>query len=141
MTSATDSPAPPGIFRRVATAAYEGLLLLAIMFVFAFIFLAIFGTAQAGLRRHIFQAYLLMIVSGYFTWFWVHGGQTLAMKTWHIRLVTVENGYIPVKVALLRFVLATAGLAFFGAGWWWMLFDRENCTLHDRLAGTRLVVN
>lgn len=141
MISVTDLPESPGTFRRIATAAYEGLLLLAIMFVAAFIFITIFGTALEGARRHIFQIYLLLVVSAYFTWFWVHGGQTLAMKTWRIRLVSIANGHIPVKIALLRFALASAGLAFFGAGWWWMLFDREGCTLHDRLAGTRLVVD
>ena len=79
-------------------------------------------------------------MAAYFTWFWIHGGQTLALKTWHLRLVAVDGGAVPVQKAGLRFLLAFAGLALLGAGWWWALFDREGCFLHDRLAGTRVIL-
>jgi uncharacterized RDD family membrane protein YckC len=142
MISVTDIPLKsPGFVRRIAVAAYDGLLVLAVLFIAALIFIVGFGSAVEAPRRYFFQAYLLVVMSAYFIWFWIHGGQTLAMKTWHVRLVTITDGSVPVKIALLRFTLATAGLVFFGAGWWWMLFDRESCTLHDRLSGTRLVVS
>lgn len=131
---------PPGLIRRLAAAAYDALLLLAVLFVAAFLFITIFGSAVEPPRRHFFQAYLLAVIALYFIWFWTHGGQTLAMKTWRIRLVAMDGGDVPIKIALLRFFLAFAGLAFFGAGWWWMLFDREHCSLHDRLTGTRVVL-
>lgn len=115
--------------------------MLAVLFVAAFVFIVVFGSAVDTPRRYFFQVYLLVVVATYFTWFWVHGGQTLAMKTWHIRLVTVADASVSVKTAVLRFILAAVGLAFFGAGWWWMLFDRESRTLHDRLTGTRLVID
>ena len=130
----------PGILRRLAAAAYDGLLLLAILFVAAVVFIFLFGSAVEPPRRYLFQAYLLSVMAAYFVWFWTHGGQTLAMRTWHIRLLTAEGGEVRVRVALIRFALACAGLGFFGAGWWWAWFDREQCFLHDRLAGTRLVL-
>jgi len=131
----------PGILRRLAAALYDALLLLAVLFVAALVFILVFGSAVEPPRRHFFQAYLLTIIGTYFIWFWTHGGQTLAMKTWRIRLHLVNGDRIALKTALLRFVIAFAGLAFFGAGWWWMLFDREHCPLHDRLTGTRLLLN
>lgn len=130
----------PSIPRRIATGAYDGLLLLAVLFVAAFIFIFLFGSAVEPPRRYAFQAYLLAVMAAYFVWFWTHGGQTLAMRTWHIRLLTVGGAEVGIKVASMRFLLAFAGLAFFGAGWWWALFDREHYFLHDRLAGTRLIL-
>lgn len=133
-------PNSPGLLRRLAAAVYDALLLLAVLFVAAFFFIFIFGSAVEIPRRYFFQAYLLFVMGLYFVWFWTHGGQTLAMKTWRIRLVAMDGGAVRWKTALLRFLLAFAGLMFFGAGWWWMLFDREDCPLHDRLTGTRVVL-
>jgi len=130
----------PSLVRRLAAGAYDGLLLLALLFAAAFAFIALFGSAVEPPRRYAFQAYLLAVMAVYFTWFWTHGGQTLAMKTWRLRLVSASGRPVTVKQALQRFLLAFAGLAFFGAGWWWALFDREGCFLHDRIVGTRLVL-
>lgn len=126
--------------RRIASGAYDLLLLLAVLFVAAFLFLALFGSAVEHPRRYFFQVYLLLVSGVYFSWFWTHGGQTLAMKTWRLRLVTMNGNPLSLCQAYIRFALAATGLAFFGAGWWWALFDRENCLLHDRLMGTRLVL-
>jgi uncharacterized RDD family membrane protein YckC len=127
------------LFCRLTAGTYDALLVLAVLFAAAFVYIALFGSAVETPRRYFFQAYLFTVLASYFTWFWVHGGQTLAMKTWHLRLVAVDGGAISAKAALLRFLLVAGGLVFFGAGWWWMLFDRENCPLHDRLTGTRVI--
>ncbi len=127
------------LLRRLASGAYDLLLLLAVLFVAAFIFLALFGSAVEFPRRVFFQIYLFLVSGVYFCWFWRHGGQTLAMKTWKLRLVTVNAQPLSRRQAGLRFILAAAGLLFFGAGWWWALFDRDRCLLQDRFAGTRIV--
>ncbi len=127
------------LLRRLASGAYDLLLLLAVLFVAAFLFLVILGSAVEPPRRYFFQIYLLAIAGAYFVWFWMRGGQTLAMKTWRLRLVALNGRPLTLQTAWLRFFLAAAGLAFFGAGWWWALFDRDGCLLHDRLAGTRIV--
>lgn len=64
----------------------------------------------------------------------MYGGQTLAMRTWHFRLVSV-TGELTMQQALLRFALAPIGILLF----FWAWLDKEGCFLHDRLAGTRLV--
>lgn len=89
----------------------------------------------------VLLAHLLLIFLAYFVWFWRHGGQTLAMQTWKIRLVSALNGEIvTLPQALARFVLCWPSLCFFGAGLIWAVFDRDRQFLHDRLAGTRLVI-
>jgi uncharacterized RDD family membrane protein YckC len=94
---------------------------------------------HAPWQRHLFQAYILGILFAYFSAFWLRSGQTLAMKTWRIRLVQANGDTLTFKQAVLRFFLALLGLLLAGAGFWWALFDRDRQFLHDRLVGTRLV--
>ena len=124
---------------RIAAMIYESLLVTAVVFVVALPFLYVVGTAESGWVRHVFQLYLLGILFAYFSAFWLRSGQTLAMKTWRIRLVDRNGGRITFRQALLRFFLALFGLVLGGIGFWWALVDRDRQFLHDRIAGTRLV--
>jgi uncharacterized RDD family membrane protein YckC len=114
---------------------YEAFLLFAVGFFAAWIFYFASGArdATSGWLRHELQAFILVVYAAYFIWCWLRGGQTLAMKAWHIRLVQVSA-----KKALLRFIFA-AVLVPTGVAIVWALFDRDRQFLHDRLAGTRLV--
>lgn len=129
----------PGLARRFACAVYESLVLAALVLIATFPFLAIAGDSTGGIRRHLLQAYVLFVAGTYFVGFWTRGGQTLAMKTWRIRLESAGGGPVGLAPAARRFVLALAGAAALGLGFFWALVDREGLTLHDRLAGTRLV--
>jgi len=139
MTDNAIAPPPAPLPARLASMLYDALLALALLFIAAIPFLKIVGDASAPGRRLAFQLYLLAVLYGYFAVFWVRGGQTLAMKTWRIRLVDVTGAPIGLGRAALRFMLALAGLALFGVTIVWALFDRDRQFLHDRLAGTRLV--
>lgn len=128
----------PGLARRFACAIYELLILAALVLVAGFPFLAFIGDATSGWRRHLMQAFVLVVVGAYFVWFWTHGGQTLAMKTWRIRLETPEGAPVSRPVAIRRYLFALAGLALLGVGFLWAFLDRDRQFLHDRLARTRL---
>jgi uncharacterized RDD family membrane protein YckC len=125
-----------GLPRRLAAMAYEAVLLFAVGFFAAWVFFFASGGLEAttGWRRHLLQVFIALVFAAYFLWSWLRGGQTLAMKTWCIRLVNVTPGK-----ALLRFALALV-LVPTGIAILWALFDRDGQFLHDRLAGTRLVV-
>jgi uncharacterized RDD family membrane protein YckC len=125
-----------GLPRRLAAMAYEAVLLFAVGFFAAWVFFFASGGAEAtsGWRRHLLQVFIALVVAAYFLWSWLRGGQTLAMKTWRVRLVNVTPGK-----ALLRFALALV-LVPTGIAIVWALFDHDRQFLHDRLAGTRLVV-
>jgi uncharacterized RDD family membrane protein YckC len=133
------APAPAPFLVRIAAMIYESLLVTAVVFVAALPFLYLVGTAESGWVRHVFQLYLLGILFAYFSAFWLRSGQTLAMKTWRIRLVSQAGGRLSFRQALLRFFLALFGLLLGGIGFWWARVDRDRQFLHDRLAGTRLV--
>jgi uncharacterized RDD family membrane protein YckC len=143
----------PSLPRRMACWAYEGLLLFGVLFISGYLF----STLD---NRHGLQAFLFLVVGIYFTWFG-HKGQTLAMKTWHIRLVDASGQALSQKRALWRYVLswvwfipplaALAPLSLSGSetallllGWvavWALLsrFHPERQFWHDALAGTRLI--
>lgn len=135
------APAPraPGLARRLACATYELLILAALVLVATFPFLALAGDSTSGIRRHLLQVYVLVVAGAYLVGFWTRGGQTLAMKTWHIRLEKADGGPVGVARAVRRYLLAMAGTAALGAGFLWAFVDREGQFLHDRLSGTRLV--
>jgi uncharacterized RDD family membrane protein YckC len=123
----------PGLPRRLASMVYEAVLLFAVAFFASWIFFFASGgrDATSGALRHELQLFIFAVFAAYFVWCWLRGGQTLAMKAWHIRLVDVTP-----RKAVLRFVLAFLLLPVSIA---WALFDRDRQFLHDRLAGTRLV--
>jgi uncharacterized RDD family membrane protein YckC len=136
------TPLPtPTIRRRLASMVYEVLLLLGVLsLTFMLPHLAIgivYHTAASG---PVLLVHVVAVLGLYFIWFWRRDGQTLAMQTWRIKLVSArEQRTVSLTQALLRYALAWAGLLFYGAGLLWALFDRDRQFLHDRLAGTRLV--
>ena len=78
-------------------------------------------------------------MGAYFIWFWTHGGQTLAMQTWKLKLTTATGEGLNLKQGITRYLYAVVGISLFGFGIFWALFDRDHQFLHDRLAGTRIV--
>jgi uncharacterized RDD family membrane protein YckC len=142
MQVSTAAPAAelPSLRRRIASMAYESLLLLGVLaagFMLPQLVLGMgFGIALPGwaLLSHVFA-----LLGAYFIWYWRHGGQTLAMQTWKIRLTTPSGAQPSLARLALRYALAWPSLVYLGAGVLWALFDRDRQFLHDRLAGTRLV--
>ncbi|MEW6415240.1 MAG: RDD family protein [Pseudomonadota bacterium] len=139
MQDSAIAPQPASFRARIAAMVYESLLVLAVLFIASLPFLYVVGDARTGGRHLAFQIYLAAVLFAYFATFWRRSGQTLAMKTWRIRLDGPGGGRITLKLALLRYLFAWAGLLLGGAGFWWALVDRDRQFLHDRLVGTRLV--
>ncbi len=129
-----------GFLRRLASMFYESLLVTAVLifgWIFPHILLAAF--AQAKAPAWLIQAHLFLLLLLYFAWFWLHGGQTLAMKTWKIRVANADGGHVRPAQAVLRYMAAWFSLGVAGIGILWALVDRDGQFLHDRIAGTRLV--
>jgi uncharacterized RDD family membrane protein YckC len=93
MRSAGDRAAPlaapsASLARRALALAYEALLLFALLLVSALPVVMITHAADGIAARPLLQIYFFAVAAAYFIWQWRRGGQTLAMKTWRIRIVT-----------------------------------------------------
>lgn len=150
----------PNLWPRMASWFYEGILLFGIAFVADYL-LDTLSQSRHGLKNRELRLVFLFVVFGiYFVWFWSKG-QTLAMKTWNIRVVDRFGQPLTQARALLRYVLswlwflpALAAISPFKLsgpesfviifGWvavWAILsrFHPQQQFWHDALAGTRLI--
>jgi len=130
----------PSIRRRLASMLYESLLLVGVLALLFLVPNLIIGVVwQVVLPGWAHWLNIVAALGLYFVWLWHRDGRTLAMQTWHIRIVTVENGGTPsIQRAIVRFLLAWPSVLSV-VGLLWALFDRDRQFLHDRLAGTRIV--
>jgi uncharacterized RDD family membrane protein YckC len=116
---------------------YDTLLVLAVLFLGSALFTVAAGTADTLAARMALQALLLALTGAYFVWCWTHGGQTLPMQAWHLRLVDLDSGQPPcLQQAITRYLLAVPGTLLGGISFLWGLVDHDRLFLHDRLAGT-----
>jgi uncharacterized RDD family membrane protein YckC len=98
--------ATPGLWRRMACFIYEGVLLFGVLMIAGYLFSSLTQQRHALIGRHGLQAFLFVVLGIYFVWFWSHGGQTVAMKAWHVRLVSASGGAVSQRRALARYTLA-----------------------------------
>ena len=122
-----------------AACIYELLLLLALWMLCTWIFVRLFGDATHGNKRYFLQLFLWLVTGAYFVWCWTKTGQTLATKTWKIKLVNQQNSTLSIKQAMIRYALASASMLACGLGFIWALVDKNGLFLHDRLLKTRFI--
>ena len=107
MTAPADlNAAPPGLARRFAAFLYEGVLLFGVVFFAGFLY-SVLTRQQHALQGRVGLALSLFIVLGlYFVGFWTRSGQTLAMKTWHLRVTDAIGQPLGWGRAVLRYVFS-----------------------------------
>lgn len=126
-----------GIIRRIAAIVYDALLLTAVLFVATAIAVAL-NKGQAVSHPGYYLS-LLVITYLFYCWFWTHGGQTLGMRTWRLKLETESGMDMTWSQASRRFISAAIALLPFGAGLFWLIFDSDRLAWHDRLSASRIV--
>lgn len=160
--TAEPSLATPGVARRLAAFVYEGVLLFGVVFISGYLYSALTQQRHALQGKTGLQVVVFIVLAIYFVTFWSRGGQTVAMRAWHVRLVTASGAAVTPARALARYLLAwlwfapallaarLAGLHSLGAIFT-LLFagvaayallaflHPQRQFLHDALCGTRLV--
>lgn len=106
MTAAAPSLAAPPLLRRLACFLYEGVLLFGVVMIAGYLYSTLTQQRHALHGQHGLQAFLFVVLGIYFVWFWSHGGQTVAMKTWHIRLVAADGRPVSEWRAAARYLLS-----------------------------------
>ena len=152
----------PSLLRRMACFLYEGILLFGVVFVAGIIYSVVSQQRHALQGRYGMIAALFVVLGIYFVWYWSRNGQTLAMQTWHVRLVDRDGLAVSRSRALARYLaswvwfLPSLAIAY-AAGWHstWAVFGcvlagvlayallsflhPQRQFLHDVLCGTRLI--
>jgi len=118
---------------------YDGLVVVAVWMVASALLLPFTGGEAVRPGHGLYTAYLMSVAFGYFGWFWVHGGQTLGMRSWRLRVEAVDGDRVRWRLALVRFLGACISWLVLGAGFLWALVDPGRRTWHDRLSGTVIV--
>ena len=130
---------PASIWRRLAAFSYDLLLLAALVLSFTLLVVAVRLGTPVPPGTWWFPSSLLAIAMLFFCGFWVHGGQTLGMRAWRIRVVRNDGGALSWPRAGARFALGVVAAAPAGLGLWWGLLDADKRGWHDRWTGTRVV--
>jgi uncharacterized RDD family membrane protein YckC len=150
----------PGLRRRMACWLYEGMLLFGVVFIAGYLFGTLSQTRNAMDNRHALQAFIFVVFGVYFGWFWARG-QTLAMKTWRIRVRTVDGNPLSQSRAVFRYLVSwlwflppliasewlstsTSNTLMLSVTWviTWALISKlrsDGRFVHDVLAGTQLI--
>jgi uncharacterized RDD family membrane protein YckC len=161
--AASGPDAAPGFLLRLAVMTYEAVLLFGLVFAVGLVLLVLTGWTYPLLpaQRWAVQTVLFVAVGAYFVHAWVRAGQTLAMKSWRLRVVDRDGAPPRLWRAIARYFLAwtlfvPGGLfvALANAGALWNVLavlagmlamlalaslDPQRRLLHDRIVGTRVI--
>jgi uncharacterized RDD family membrane protein YckC len=128
----------PGFLRRLSAIFYDLLLLVAVLFVATALLLPLNGGKAFTTQQFFLPLYLLLVSFFFYAWFWTHGGQTLGLRAWKIKVLTLDMKPISWKQALLRFMTAIVSWLFLGLGFLWAFVDKNQLSWHDHLSKTTL---
>jgi len=129
-----------GLFRRLAAAVYDALLVLALCMLTTLCVIAFRRGESINPGNLLYQLSLLLTAAVFYIGFWVQGGQTLGMRAWRLRVVQHSGDAINWKVGSVRFVAGILAIIPAGLGLFWLVLDPQRLAWHDRLSKTRVIV-
>lgn len=124
---------------------YDLLLVAALLMVVTALLLPLTGgeaitSQRLGALEYAYQALLLVIVVGFFGWFWTRRGQTLGMMAWRLKVIREDGSSLSWVDTLKRLGAALVSWAALGLGYFWIWIDRDRLAWHDRWTRTRVIV-
>ena len=158
------------VIKRLLAIFYDSLLLIAVLFLAMVALLLISGGYPFQAGNPLITTYLLVVSFMFFGWFWTHGGQTLGMRAWKLRVQQYTGEAIKWWQAIIRFVTALPAwiVIFIGIalvtniplhsyprleqvsrltewlilimGITWLVVDQWPNGWRDRVSGTRIII-
>ena len=128
------------MFKRLASIFYDSLCLFSLFFLTTLILIYFTKGESIASNNIAYDLFLALITYLYFVWQWTHGGQTLGMRSWKIRLYQDDERPVSWLRASSRFALASLSFITLGMGFIWALFDANRLTFHDRYSRTLLLL-
>lgn len=131
---------PVTLPRRLAAILYDSLLLAGVLFAASLPLVVAGGGHAIAPGNPTYLVYLLIVAYGYFAFGWSHGGQTLGMKSWRMRLVCDGSAPFGYRRSLARFLVSILSWLPCGAGFLWSLWEPRGRTWHDLASGSKLIL-
>lgn len=129
--------------RLIGSAIYDILVVMGLLMIAGFIAVGAYflttGEESIPANSLFFQLYLLLVICGYFIYFWKRAGQTVGMKAWRIRLVNQKNEAISMKQLIIRLLVAIPAYCLLFLGVFWQYWDKSGLNWHDHASGTKLI--
>ena len=129
------------LLRRLGAISYDVFLAFSLVFFVTGVIIIVFFNTEAPNGNALFYLVTMPTTYLYFTWSWVKGRQTLGMKAWKFQIRQMSGSNITQKQAFIRFISAIPAFAFFGLGFLYQLFDKNNRTIHGKISNTILIKN
>jgi uncharacterized RDD family membrane protein YckC len=100
----------PSLFRHLAALLYDGLIVLALWLFGTFLLALLIHPARRSLNasesgRILYWGFLLALAWIFLAGFWSHGGQTLGLKAWRLKLVQRNGQPVNWSHATVRFLV------------------------------------
>ena len=142
---------PATLIKRLLVIVYDLLLLIAVAFTLgvamSILTTFILNSGNAITEEHPyyllnqFLVLLTIFIAGliFYGWFWTHGGQTLGMKTWRLKLIANNAEKVSWEMAIKRYFAALLSWSVFGLGFIWSLIDNKKRCWHDILSESQLI--
>lgn len=135
--SAKVSAPPAGILRRLGALCYDLLLLIAVWM--ATLFVGVLANQGEAISAWWVPALLYAEAAAYFAYSWLQSGQTLGMRTWHLKVVDAGGGPITWQAASIRLLVAPLSMLAGGLGYAAYYWSPSQQTWHDQLSDTYVV--
>jgi uncharacterized RDD family membrane protein YckC len=131
---------PASLFRRCAALLYDSFIVFSLLLLLTAIAL-LANHGQSLLRYRMFFLMYLFLATGLFlSGFWCKRGQTLGMLAWKLQVLDKHNRPLTWSRAWLRYVLSFLNLCVGGVGLLWCFVGKDQQSLHDSLAGTKMIM-
>ena len=125
------------LVKRLLAMMYDSMLVIAVWMTVSYIFL--FFNDEQAVTGPIYESTLFLVTFLFCALFWTRSGQTLGMIAWRLRVESDQGQPVSAKQALLRFMAAIISAATLGMGYWWIMFDSDQLSWHDRWSNSRVV--
>ena len=137
---------PASFLRRIGAIFYDSMLVVSFLFVAGMLSMkgmmlamGLENVPAGSVVAKIFFVYLVLLAYLFFAWFWIHGGQTLGMRAWKVKLIRQDGMTISWGQAFLRFCYSIVSWVPLGAGYLWSLVDKDKQAWHDKASHSYLI--
>ena len=125
--------------RRLMIMLYDGVIMLGLLMLASAVALPFGETEKMAFRDIGFTLWLLLVCFIYLSACWRHGGMTVGMRAWRVKIVSQDGKRISWVACLLRFLTGLLSLTALGLGVFWALLDGKNRGWHDLASHTFLI--